>query len=341
MRNGNTHHRPLIPTRGGSFLVATLRRLRVRHVFSIPGAQVLSIWDRIRDVEDLELIVPRSEWDAALMGEGYGKAVGRPAVVMNTLGPGVANESVGMDSARAGESPVLFVSPCHPPEKRQRLEAVLQGIDHRQFFDPIALATYTVDEPDELDAVLRLAFERTTGSPAGPVRVDVSFPMLFERHRFRWSRPTPPVATPAPSKLTVVFEKDPQGCIPTWLRPLEGIARIIWPGLCGPGFEIPYALGASYARRDAPTVVLTTPERLLDNVDCISVALHDRNLGRRSAEPVPLNLVARGAGGSQVRDIQQAFGGAFFDDPSDHELRQLVLLDPPALSIVCSTDGHG
>jgi hypothetical protein len=341
MENGKRRHRPLIPTRGGRFLAETLRRLGIRHLFSIPGAQVLSVWDRIRDVEDLDLVVPRSEWDAALMGEGYGKAGGRPAVVMNTLGPGVANESVGMDSARAGASPVLFVSPCQPPEKRQRLDAVFQGFDHRQFFDPIALATHTVDRPDELDDALRLALRQCTGSPAGPVRVDVSFPMLFERHRFRWSPPTPSGDEPDPSELTVVFEADPGGHIPSWLQPLEQKARVIWPGLCGSGFEIPYALGANYARRDAPTVVFTTPDRLLDNLDSVSVARHSRNLGRRTAKPVPLNLVARGGGGSQVREIQRAFGGVFVDHPTDQELCDLVLLDPKALWIVCSPDGHG
>jgi hypothetical protein len=116
---------------------------------------------------------------------------------------------------------------------------------------------------------------------------------------------------------------------------------VIWPGLCGPGFEIPYALGANYARRDAPTIVLTTPELLLDHLDSVSVARHSRNLGRRRAEPVPLNLVARGNGKSQLREIQRAFGGVFAADPSDQELRELVLLDPKALSIVCSPDGHG
>jgi hypothetical protein len=240
-----------------------------------------------------------------------------------------------MASARAGASPVLFVSPCQPPEKRQRLRVVFQGLDQRQFFDSIPLANHTVDQPDELDGALRLAFQQCTGSPAGPVRVDVSFPMLFERHRFRWSPPTPPSDQPDPSELIVVFPTNPRGNIPAWLDPIQEKARMIWPGLGERGFEVPYGLGANYAREDAPTVVLTTPNLLLDHLDSVSVARHRRNLGRRRAEPVPVNLVARGSGSSLVEEIAHALGAVFVDHPGDRELRDLVLLDPKALSIVC------
>ena len=101
----------LAPT-GAQRTVARLEAHGVRLVISIPGSQVLPLWDALDRAEGIELLVPRSERSAGFIAEGYGLAKGMPAVVANTLGPGVANEAVALASAKLSESPVLYLAPA-------------------------------------------------------------------------------------------------------------------------------------------------------------------------------------------------------------------------------------
>lgn len=318
--------------RGGELLVRHLRRIGVRHVFSVPGAQTLSIYDAIRRTDDIELVVPHSEWNAAFMAEGYGAASGRPAVVLSTLGPGVANEVIGMTSALVSGTPVLFVSPCQPKKKRERLGAVFQGLDQETFFAPYpGRFTRLVDEPRELGPALESAMSACLGEDGGEpgvARVDVSFPMLFRMHVVRREKS---VAAPAPraDAQPILVTEDHGGVAYAQLRArrsLDGTV-VLAPGIDEVGHAVPFALGARLAQEGAPVAVVTDESELIDNLESVELA---------NAHDVPVRVVHRGREGADISGANRKADVTTFQNTEEVDLRVAVAEDPSALSIISS-----
>jgi thiamine pyrophosphate-dependent acetolactate synthase large subunit-like protein len=313
--------------RGGSYLGDALHSLGVRHLFSLPGSQLLSVWDALCDHGILQLVVPRSEWSGAFMAEGYGAAGGRPAAVMNTLGPGVANETIGMASARSSGTPVLFVSPGQPPPNRARLGAVFQGLDQRRMLEPLVRASRSVDRPDALGPALLWAMRQCLGPPSGPVRVEISFPMLFERHAFQLPEPAPPVPPPGAADCIVVRETPPAPA-PSWLSGDFTRCRVLTPGFARPGYALPFALGARLSRDDVPVLAITDPRHLLDNADVLSVA---------QVHGVPVHILSREKPRVPgVETLAGLFGAGYQRFESDDALAGRSFGTGPTLAILCA-----
>jgi thiamine pyrophosphate-dependent acetolactate synthase large subunit-like protein len=312
--------------RGGSHVARVLAALGLRRVFSIPGAQTLSIWDALGKA-GIELSVPHSEWNGVLLAEGFAAASETPAVVLNTLGPGIANELVGVCSAVSGKRPVLLVSPTQPQGKRERLGSVFQGIDHRAFYAPHVVTQHEALAANEIESALREALAECRRLQ-GPVRVDLGFDELFARHVL----PDPAPALPGPPRLRreVLCVEGP-GFDPAWPARLGfeiSAADALEPGWPAPGFGVPFSLGARLADRQPPVVLLTTPQQLLDQLDSIVLA--------RSHE-LRVQLVQMGTSDTaRLAAAARILGAHFWDRPADEELRRIVREPPGAWTIVCS-----
>lgn len=255
--------------RGGTFLAQSLERLGVRHVISLPGSQMLAAWDAIATCAGLQLVVPRSEAVGAMMANAYGLACGRPCVVMNTLGPGVANELPALHDAWRGESPVVFISPMHPRAKRAHLETVFQGFDQSAFLAPYAKETIGVDAAADLGAALQRAVALSTTPPMGPVRIDVSFPLLFERHDFG---AVPVVRREPPPRGRTIAVAAASRAIERYVD-VDGADRL-WPVTGGEDEAVAFAVGASLAHGGA-TALVTTVDVVLRNAHALSLPSRD------------------------------------------------------------------
>lgn len=250
--------------RGGTFLARSLEHLGVRHVISLPGSQMLAVWDAIAARPGLRLIVPRSEAVGATMAIGYGQSCGRPCVVMNTLGPGVGNELSALHDASLAESPVVFVCPMHPRAKREHIDTVFQGFDQTAFLTPYAKETLCVDDAAALGAAVERAVARSMTRPMGPVRVDVSFPLFFERHDFG---PLPTARQDAAPRRAIVVAATTRELGP--YVDAGGIDRL-WPAAGGDDEAVPFAVGAALAN-DGATTLVTTVDALLRNAHALSL----------------------------------------------------------------------
>jgi len=263
---------------GGEQVALRLGELGIDHVLSLPGSQVLPIWDAIDRRTTIDIVVPRSERCAAFMAEGYGRARGLPCVLMSTLGPGVANELVGIQSAQMGSAPVLCITPSHPPRKQPRLAEVFQGLDHHRLFAGICKRNLVVESDDAqaLTSAIDRAYEACLAPPCGPVRLDISFPLLFQRRGYRTSAaPAPPPAQRAP-QLLVISEAPAMPDAPLLnalgIEALPSGAELLSPGIGEPGFGLPFAVGAKLACPNLPVVLLTERDMLLDELGSLAVA---------------------------------------------------------------------
>jgi len=80
------------PLDGAQALIKTLDELGIEIIFGYSGGAALPIFDALETVEsNIKFVLSRHEQGACHMADGYGRATGKPAVVLVTSGPGAGN----------------------------------------------------------------------------------------------------------------------------------------------------------------------------------------------------------------------------------------------------------
>src|SRR5512146_2070589 len=95
--------------RGADLVAQTLSRAGVKHVFSLSGNHVMSVYDAALDAR-LEILHVRHEAAAVHMADAWGRLTGEPGVALVTGGPGHANAVSALYTALAAESPLVLIS---------------------------------------------------------------------------------------------------------------------------------------------------------------------------------------------------------------------------------------
>ena len=92
-------------------IVQTLEEAGIEYVFGIPGGGTGQIFQLLHGKEDrIKVILARHEQTAAIMADAYGRATGKPAVVM---GQGLfigSNASFGIMEAMLSSSPMVVLT---------------------------------------------------------------------------------------------------------------------------------------------------------------------------------------------------------------------------------------
>ncbi len=308
---------------GGALVASRLSDYGIDTIFSVPGSQVLPIWDALDG--GIRVVVPRSERHAAFMAEGYGQACGFPAVLMNTLGPGVANELVGLASAKKSATPVLAVAPYQPEWKYSRIPEVFQGLDAPAFVRSVCKEARAAESAESIAPVLDEAFRSCLASPSGPVHVEISFPPLFARSISR------PGASPSAQAKKTVTEPllingvSEQKNTELWKKlGLGGKERSLAPGM-GPKYAIPFALGAKFAAMNSPVVAAIPASGLLEHLDSLATA---------QAWNIPVRLLRAGSPEEPLERTAEAFGIRIEKKSKEAELGPASLRDPKALALI-------
>src|SRR5512136_394910 len=132
---------------GAYAIVESLKRQKVKHIFGIPGGQILPLYDALYDA-DLRSILARHEQCAAHMADGYARACGFPGVCISTSGPGATNLVTGIATAYLDSSSVVAITGQVPTSmigKDAFQEADIIGIT-----TPITKWNYQVRNAEEL-----------------------------------------------------------------------------------------------------------------------------------------------------------------------------------------------
>ena len=99
------------------------------------------------------------------MAYGFARALGRPAVVTATEGPGVTNLATGIAAAYKGYVPVISISGA---QERVRERDASQDIDQVTFNAPITKWAYSIPTADKVQEAVRRAFRVALTEPLGP-----------------------------------------------------------------------------------------------------------------------------------------------------------------------------
>lgn len=167
-------------TSAADLIARRLYEAGCRYAFGIPGGEVLAILDALARV-GIRVILTKHENCAGFMAEGVHHHDGAPAILVATIGPGVANAANVIANATQDRVPLIVLTGC--------VSAVHQHTYTHQVFDHVAMATaltkaaFRVEASSAavlIDKAVSIATEGRPGAVLLDVPVDVQIAAVSE-----------------------------------------------------------------------------------------------------------------------------------------------------------------
>jgi len=164
-------------------IVKFMERLGIRHIFGMPGAHILPVYDSLYD-SSIQSILVKHEQGAAFMACGYSRVSGGISACIATAGPGATNLVTGIANAYADKQPILVITgetSTHIFGKGGLQESSGEGgaIDQNALFKGITRYNKLVERTDYLPQVLNQAAKILYSTNSGPVLL--SFPYNVQK----------------------------------------------------------------------------------------------------------------------------------------------------------------
>jgi acetolactate synthase-1/2/3 large subunit len=161
--------------RGADIVARTLERLGTRHVFSLSGNHIMSVYDAVLETK-LEILHTRHEAACVHMADAWGRLTGEPGIALVTGGPGHANAVGALYTALAAESPMVLLSGHAMTSELGR--GGFQEIRQADMAAPVSKASWTATSAAHLGRDVAEAMRiATTGRP-GPVHLSLPSDLL-------------------------------------------------------------------------------------------------------------------------------------------------------------------
>lgn len=160
-------------------IVRYMERLGIEHIFGMPGAHILPVYDALYD-SDIEAVLAKHEQGAAFMAGGYARASGQISACITTAGPGATNLVTGIANAYADQQPLLIITgetSTHIFGKGGLQESSGEGgaIDQSTLFKGISKYHKIVERSDYLPQVLNRASQILLSANSGPVVISLPY----------------------------------------------------------------------------------------------------------------------------------------------------------------------
>jgi acetolactate synthase-1/2/3 large subunit len=177
----NTRH-PLAGKRmtGAEMIIQALAQEGVDTIFGYTGGAILPTYDAIfrynvehepRKNEQIQLIIPANEQGAGFMAAGYARASGKVGVFIVTSGPAATNSVTPIRDSMADSVPIVLI--CGQVARNAIGTDAFQEAPVFNIMTPCAKHVFLVEEPEELESIVRSAFDIARSGRPGPVVIDV------------------------------------------------------------------------------------------------------------------------------------------------------------------------
>jgi acetolactate synthase I/II/III large subunit len=163
---------------GGRILVDQLVVHGAELVFCVPGESYLAALDALYDTPQIRLVAGRMEASCANMACAHGQLTGRPGIFFASRGPGAAQASVAVHTARQGSIPLIMFVGQVPRAHRDRES--FQEVDIDAMFAPLAKWSTTIDDPARIPEYVSRAYRVATAGRPGPVVLSLPEDMLTQ-----------------------------------------------------------------------------------------------------------------------------------------------------------------
>jgi acetolactate synthase-1/2/3 large subunit len=164
--------------RGADIVARSLERLGCKHVFTLSGNHIMSLFDAALETR-LDLVHVRHEAAAVHMADAWGRLTGEAGVALVTGGPGHANAVGALFTALGAESPMVLLSGHAATWELGR--GGFQEIRQADMAAPVAKASWVAKSAATLGCDGREAMRAATSGRPGPVHLSLPSDLLEER----------------------------------------------------------------------------------------------------------------------------------------------------------------
>jgi len=140
-----------------------------RHAFGIPGGEVLTLMDALKNA-GIEFILVKHENAGGFMAEGTHHFTKAPCILLATVGPGVANAVNAVVNAFQDQVPLIYLTGCVDADVAQTYTH--QVFDHAELLKSVTKASLTAAD-GAIDVIIDKAVAIAMEGRPGPVLVDV------------------------------------------------------------------------------------------------------------------------------------------------------------------------
>ncbi len=164
-------------------IVKYMERLGIGHVFGMPGAHILPVYDALYD-SAIKSVLVKHEQGASFMAGGYARISGGISACITTAGPGATNLVTGIANAYADKQPVLAITgetSTHIFGRGGLQESSGEGgsIDQIALFQGITRYNKIIERSDYLANVFNRTSQILLSDNPGPVLL--SFPFNVQK----------------------------------------------------------------------------------------------------------------------------------------------------------------
>jgi acetolactate synthase-1/2/3 large subunit len=167
---------------GGEALAAQLAVEGVRHVFGLPGDQIMHGLDGLFRQPEIDFITTRHEQGTTYMADGYARTGGEPGVAFVVPGVGVYNAAAGLATAYASSSPVMLIAgQINRHGIGDRLDLLHEVQDQLDLVRPITAWQRRALQACELPSAVHGGFEHLREGRRRPVEIEMPPEALSEQ----------------------------------------------------------------------------------------------------------------------------------------------------------------
>jgi acetolactate synthase-1/2/3 large subunit len=240
--------------RGADIVARSLAGLGCKHVFTLSGNHIMSIFDAALDA-GLDLVHVRHEAAAVHMADAWGRLTGEAGIALVTGGPGHANAVGALFTALGAEAPMVLLSGHAATWELGR--GGFQELRQADMAAPVTKASWTATSLAMLGRDIGEAVRIATSDRPGPVHVSLPSDLLdarIEDNAIAWPQHGPA----APANLDTAQADAILAAIAGAARPIV----IGGPQLSNPGGRA--LLAKLEAATGAPAVIMESPRGIAD-----------------------------------------------------------------------------
>jgi acetolactate synthase-1/2/3 large subunit len=163
--------------RGGALVAKTLKKFGIKTIFSLPGHQILSVFDACLD-EKIRLISARHELSAVYMAEGMSYATREMGVALLAGGPELTDALTGLAKAYYSHTPLLVISGTNPLAKQDM--GFPQDMDQLDIVKPFTKWSRGCYDIRRIPEYIAAAFRYALRGRPDPVYIEIPYDVLEE-----------------------------------------------------------------------------------------------------------------------------------------------------------------
>lgn len=154
----------------GKAVAEVLKAENVTHVFSLPGGEILPIYDALV-AEGIEIITTRHEQAAGNAADGWARVTRTPGVCLVPMGPGIVNAVPALTQAYQMGSPIVAIT-SSIAHKQADMDA-FEDLDLKALVSSVTKWTRRCVFPHRIGEYLQKAFSTALTGRMAPVLLDI------------------------------------------------------------------------------------------------------------------------------------------------------------------------